>query len=107
MTHIGNKIGPGTRKSTLNGLVEHIIICCSYFLVIDFLAGIVEEYQLPYYDMVPSDPSVEEMRKIICEEKYRPAIPNRWQPIEVIIISILLQSFLNNILYSSITCLKN
>lgn len=42
------------------------------------LGGIVEEYQLPYHDLVPSDPSMEEMRKVACEEKHRPAIPNRW-----------------------------
>ncbi|XP_055949398.1 TGF-beta receptor type-1-like isoform X2 [Argiope bruennichi] len=41
--------------------------------------GIYEEYQLPYYDMVPSDPSVEEMRKVICDAKLRPPCPNRWQ----------------------------
>lgn len=46
------------------------------------IGGIVEEYQLPYYDMVPSDPSLEDMRKIVCDEKYRPAIPNRWQTVE-------------------------
>ncbi|XP_052079115.1 TGF-beta receptor type-1-like [Mytilus californianus] len=46
------------------------------------IGGIVEEYQLPYYDMVPSDPSLEEMRKIVCDEKYRPGIPNRWQTVE-------------------------
>ncbi|KAG9353523.1 hypothetical protein JZ751_018193 [Albula glossodonta] len=26
--------------------------------------GVHEEYQLPYYDLVPSDPSIEEMRKV-------------------------------------------
>lgn len=40
--------------------------------------GICEEYQLPYYDRVPSDPSVEDMKKVVCIEKYRPLIPNRW-----------------------------
>ncbi|XP_033727883.1 TGF-beta receptor type-1-like [Pecten maximus] len=42
------------------------------------LGGIVEEYQLPFYDLVPSDPSLEEMRKVVCDDKHRPAIPNRW-----------------------------
>lgn len=45
--------------------------------------GIHEDYQLPYYDLVPSDPSVEEMRKVVCEQKLRPNIPNRWQSCEV------------------------
>nr|XP_027778993.1 TGF-beta receptor type-1-like isoform X2 [Marmota flaviventris] len=43
------------------------------------IGGIHEDYQLPYYDLVPSDPSVEEMRKVVCEQKLRPNIPNRWQ----------------------------
>lgn len=54
-----------------------------------FLAyiGIHEDYQLPYYDLVPSDPSVEEMRKVVCEQKLRPNIPNRWQSCEVSVSS--------------------
>lgn len=47
------------------------------------ILGIHEDYQLPYYDLVPSDPSVEEMRKVVCEQKLRPNIPNRWQSCEV------------------------
>uniref|UniRef100_A0A8C2Y0J5 receptor protein serine/threonine kinase n=1 Tax=Capra hircus TaxID=9925 RepID=A0A8C2Y0J5_CAPHI len=47
------------------------------------VGGIVEEYQLPYYDMVPSDPSVEEMRKVVCDQKFRPSIPNQWQSCEL------------------------
>lgn len=53
-----------------------------YFNLI-FLSGIHEDYQLPYYDLVQSDPSVEEMRKVVCEQKLRPNIPNRWQSCEV------------------------
>ncbi|KAM7080104.1 activin receptor type-1B isoform 1-T1 [Ciconia maguari] len=44
--------------------------------------GIHEEYQLPYYDLVPSDPSIEEMRKVVCDQKLRPNIPNWWQSYE-------------------------
>ncbi|KAK1884992.1 TGF-beta receptor type-1 [Dissostichus eleginoides] len=46
--------------------------------------GIHEDYQLPYYDLVQSDPSVEEMRKVVCEQKLRPNIPNRWQSCEAL-----------------------
>lgn len=46
-------------------------------------AGIHEEYQLPYYDLVPSDPSIEEMRKVVCDQKLRPNVPNWWQSYEV------------------------
>ncbi|KAF0881914.1 ACV1C protein, partial [Crocuta crocuta] len=48
------------------------------------VGGIVEEYQLPYYDMVPSDPSIEEMRKVVCDQKFRPNIPNQWQSCEAL-----------------------
>ncbi|XP_070569470.1 TGF-beta receptor type-1-like isoform X2 [Ptychodera flava] len=46
--------------------------------------GIYEEYQLPYYDKVPSDPSIEDMRKFVCVDKQRPDIPNRWMSQEVL-----------------------
>lgn len=46
--------------------------------------GICEEYQLPYYDRVPCDPSIEEMRKVVCVENYRPSIPNRWVQVEAL-----------------------
>ncbi|XP_042172018.1 activin receptor type-1C-like isoform X2 [Oncorhynchus tshawytscha] len=46
--------------------------------------GLQEDFQLPYYDMVPSDPSVEDMRKIVCDQKLRPNIPNQWQSCEAL-----------------------
>ncbi|XP_042200337.1 activin receptor type-1B-like [Callorhinchus milii] len=46
--------------------------------------GVHEEYQLPYFDLVPSDPSIEEMRKVVCEQNLRPNIPNFWQSNEVL-----------------------
>uniref|UniRef100_A0A8C2N1N4 receptor protein serine/threonine kinase n=2 Tax=Cricetulus griseus TaxID=10029 RepID=A0A8C2N1N4_CRIGR len=48
------------------------------------VGGMVEEYQLPYYDMVPSDPSIEDMRKVVCDQKFRPNIPNQWQSCEAL-----------------------
>ncbi|XP_061547683.1 activin receptor type-1C isoform X1 [Phycodurus eques] len=45
--------------------------------------GLHEDFQLPYYDLVPSDPSVEDMRKVVCEQKLRPNIPNQWQSCEL------------------------
>lgn len=41
---------------------------------------------MPYYDVVPFDPTIEDMKKIVCTERQRPQIPNRWQSCEVIII---------------------
>ncbi|XP_046998744.1 TGF-beta receptor type-1 isoform X1 [Schistocerca americana] len=48
------------------------------------VGGIYDEYQLPFYDMVPSDPTIEEMRKVVCIDRQRPSIPNRWQSNEAL-----------------------
>lgn len=45
--------------------------------------GICDEYQLPYYDRVPCDPSIEDMKEVVCVEKYRPLIPSHWLQNEV------------------------
>ncbi|XP_064876932.1 serine/threonine-protein kinase receptor R3-like isoform X1 [Oncorhynchus nerka] len=39
--------------------------------------GIVDEYRPPFFDMVPSDPSFEEMKKVVCLDKQRPSMHNR------------------------------
>ncbi|XP_038071354.1 TGF-beta receptor type-1-like isoform X2 [Patiria miniata] len=46
------------------------------------IGGIYEEYRLPYYDMVPCDPSIEDMRKVVVGDRQRPTIPNRWNNVE-------------------------
>lgn len=38
-----------------------------------------EDYELPYYDYVPSDPTWEQMCDVICVKNIRPSIPSRWQ----------------------------
>lgn len=43
-----------------------------------------EDYQLPYYDMVTPDPSFEQMHQVVCIEKKRPGIPNRWNNSETL-----------------------
>ncbi|TRY53866.1 hypothetical protein DNTS_002809 [Danionella cerebrum] len=48
------------------------------------IGGIHEDYQLPFYDLVPSDPSVEDMKRVVCDQKLRPNIPNRWQSCEAL-----------------------
>ncbi|KAH8277733.1 hypothetical protein KR018_004422 [Drosophila ironensis] len=45
---------------------------------------IYDEYQLPYYDAVQPDPSIDEMKKVVCIEKIRPNIPNRWHASDVL-----------------------
>ncbi|XP_029314906.1 activin receptor type-1C [Cottoperca gobio] len=46
--------------------------------------GLNEDFQLPYYDLVPSDPTIEDMRKVVCEQKLRPNVPNQWQSCEAL-----------------------
>ena len=38
----------------------------------------VEEARLPYYDVVPSDPSLQDMYQAVCVKQIRPDIPDRW-----------------------------
>ncbi|KAG5869009.1 hypothetical protein JTB14_019947 [Gonioctena quinquepunctata] len=40
--------------------------------------GIAEDYKPPFFDVVPSDPSFEDMRKLVCVDQHRPSLPNRW-----------------------------
>jgi hypothetical protein len=57
--------------------------CCKINGVF-FIEGVVEDQQAPYYDCVEPDPSFDEMRKVVCIEKMRPEIPNRWLNDQVI-----------------------
>ncbi|RZF49102.1 hypothetical protein LSTR_LSTR008388 [Laodelphax striatellus] len=43
-----------------------------------------EDYALPYHDVVPSDPSFEDMYEVVCIRKLRPVIPPRWNENEVL-----------------------
>jgi hypothetical protein len=45
--------------------------------------GISEDFQLPYFDFVGQDPSIEEMKNVVCDKQIRPSCPNRWQSSEV------------------------
>lgn len=53
--------------------------------------GIVEEYRPPFYDSVPSDPSFEEMKKVVCVDQQRPGFHNRLHshPILTAIVKIM------------------
>lgn len=48
--------------------------------------GIAEEYKPPFHDVVPSDPSFEDMKKVVCIDQQRPNLPNRWSSDPVSII---------------------
>lgn len=51
--------------------------------------GDVGEYQVPYQNCVPNDPSIEDMKKVVVTQEIRPGIDERWNKHEVIIITIL------------------
>jgi len=46
-------------------------------------AGKYEDYQLPYFDLVQSDPTIENMRHVVCEKKLRPTISSRFADVPV------------------------
>ncbi len=41
--------------------------------------GIFEDYAQPYFEVVNSDPGLDEMRQVVCDKGIRPSVPNRWQ----------------------------
>lgn len=43
-----------------------------------------EDYAMPYHDLVPSDPSSEQMRTVVCESGMRPIVPARWEDDEML-----------------------
>lgn len=43
-----------------------------------------EDYALPYHDVVPTDPTFEDMHTAVCIKGIRPAIPTRWQGDDVL-----------------------
>ena len=65
--------------------VSAMMLCLTLLL----LLGIVTEYQVPFYDCVGNDPSFDEMRHVVCVERRRPEIPNRWTTCEVVITCYL------------------
>ena len=72
----------GTDRTFLLSVLRTLFTANNNLIKIVF-SGIVEEYQLPYHDLVPSDPSYEDMREIVCLKRLRPSFPNRWSSDEV------------------------
>jgi hypothetical protein len=44
----------------------------------------VDEYQVPYFDCVPNDPSFDDMDTVVNMKGIRPEIQDRWESEEVI-----------------------
>lgn len=51
--------------------------------------GVVDEQCIPYQDLVPSDPSFDDMKNVVCDNRMRPQIPDRWLHDDVSIRSVL------------------
>lgn len=45
-----------------------------------------EDYALPYHDCVTNDPSIEEMKLVVCVKEIRPQISVRWETNEVLCV---------------------
>lgn len=43
-----------------------------------------EEYDIPYSNVVPSDPSFQDMHDAVCTKGVRPSIPQRWESDELL-----------------------
>lgn len=50
--------------------------------------GIAEDYSRPFGNILPSEPSYEEMQKLVCIQGERPSIPNRWKDDKVSLVGI-------------------
>lgn len=38
-----------------------------------------DKYQVPYEDILPNNPTTEQMREVVCTKKIRPPPSARWQ----------------------------
>jgi TGF-beta receptor type-1 len=41
-----------------------------------------QDYQMPYFDVVNPDPTIEEMKVVVCDKKIRPHCPDTWDAVE-------------------------
>lgn len=42
------------------------------------IPGVAFDYELPFHGLVPSDPSFEDMKRIVVIERRQPTIPSEW-----------------------------
>ncbi len=49
----------------------------------------VDAYELPYQDILPNNPSFEQMYEVVCERKIRPLPSGRWKnnPVNIYIFN--------------------
>ena len=68
------------------GLAFYVCVIIKIRFVICHCSGIVEAYQVPYYECVSNDPSFDEMKEVVCIGMRRPSIPLHWADDEVDIL---------------------
>ena len=51
-------------------------------LLFDFLET-VDEYKPPFHEWIGEDPTVDEMKDVVINERKRPEIPERWSTDQV------------------------
>lgn len=56
----------------------------------DLILGMVDDYKPPFWDVVPSDPSFDDMKKVVVIDQQRPVIPNRWSSDSVRVASLFI-----------------
>lgn len=44
---------------------------------------LVDDFQLPYFDMVCADPSIDDMKRVVVTEQRRPTMASVWATIPV------------------------
>jgi len=52
--------------------------CLSLSVLYVGRAGVANDYQPPYFDLVPSDPSFDDMKHVVCTSQLRPTLPTCW-----------------------------
>lgn len=66
-----------------------------------------EDYALPYHDVVPSDPSFEDMYDVVCLKNIRPPVPQRWQQEEILaVLSRIMQECWHPNSHARLTALR-
>lgn len=64
--------------------------------------GIADDYKPPFHDVVPNDPSFEDMKKVVCLDGQRPILSNRWSSDQV---NLLLKYFCVSRKFLNIFCI--
>lgn len=55
-----------------------------------------EEYALPYSDVVPNDPTFDDMHAVVCVKQIRPPVPLRWHDHQVLLLFSIFSYLIND-----------